>query len=173
MNPFKKFRRQPRRTNSIQLENRLTPVLSEGGVRLSEERRRRRDMTDGLVGPEHADSFPPQSAGTDLVGRTDSNDKAGTDPSMHSQVPINVPRQDEPDDLQGPRKRRTFLSNTFKPEDDQLTTDSGKPIAKKHKFTVMGQLKATIFNSWINVLLVAAPVGSKYFNRFSRSCTDS
>ncbi|EHA19964.1 hypothetical protein ASPNIDRAFT_39382 [Aspergillus niger ATCC 1015] len=159
VNPFKKFRRQPRRTNSIQLENRLTPVLSEGGVRLSEERRRRRDMTDGLVGPEHADSFPPQSAGTDLVGRTDSNDKAGTNPSMHSQVPINVPRQDEPDDLQGPRKRRTFLSNTFKPEDDQLTTDSGKPIAKKHKFTVMGQLKATIFNSWINVLLVAAPVG--------------
>lgn len=160
VNPFKKFRRQPRRTNSIQLENRLTPVLSEGGVRLSEERRRRRDMTDGLVGPEHADSFPPQSAGTDLVGR-DSNDKVGTDPSMHSQVPINVPRQDEPEDLQGPRKRRTFLSNTFKPDDDQLTTDSGKPMRKKQKFTVMGQLKATIFNSWINVLLLAAPVGSK------------
>ncbi|GKZ20413.1 hypothetical protein AbraIFM66951_002731 [Aspergillus brasiliensis] len=159
VNPFKKFRRQPRRTNSIQLENRLTPVLSEGGLRLSEERRRRRDMTDGLVGPEHADSFPPESADTDFVGRTDSNDKVGTDPSMHSQVPINVPRQDEPDDLQGPRKRRTFLSNTFRPEDDQLSTHSGKPMPKKHHFTVMGQLKATIFNSWINVLLVAAPVG--------------
>ncbi|RAK96574.1 calcium/proton exchanger [Aspergillus ibericus CBS 121593] len=157
-NPFKKFRRQPRRTNSIQLENRLTPIMSEGEVRLSEERRRRRDMTDGLVGPEHADSFPPQSAGTDLVARTDSGDKAGTDPSMHSQVPINVPRQDEPEDMQGPRKRRTFMSNMSR-LDDRLTSDLGKPIPEKRKFTVMGQLKATIFNSWINVLLFAAPVG--------------
>ncbi|OOF98648.1 hypothetical protein ASPCADRAFT_204432 [Aspergillus carbonarius ITEM 5010] len=158
-NPFKKFRRQPRRTNSIQLENRLTPIMSEGDMRLSEERRRRRDMTDGLVGPEHADSFPPQSAGTDMMARTESGDKVGTDPSMHSQVPINVPLQDEPGDMQGPRKRRTFMSNTLNPGDDRLTSDTGKPVAEKRKFTAMGQLKATIFNSWINVLLVAAPVG--------------
>lgn len=27
---------------------------------------------------------------------------------------------------------------------------------------MVGQLKATIFNSWINILILAAPVGSEY-----------
>ncbi|PWY82174.1 Ca2+/H+ antiporter VCX1 [Aspergillus heteromorphus CBS 117.55] len=154
-NPFKKFRRGPRRTNSIQLENRLSPVLSEGELRLSEERRRRRDMTDGLTGPEHSDTLPPQSAGTDQVTRIES-DKP--DPSMHSRDPINVPRADE-DTLDGrPRKRKTLNSMFGPTEDDRSMTDSSKPMPKR-KFTAMGQLKATLFNSWINVLLFAAPVG--------------
>lgn len=37
-------------------------------------------------------------------------------------------------------------------------TDMEKP--EPVKFTAGGQLKATLFNSWVNVLLVAAPVGS-------------
>ncbi|PYH88600.1 Calcium/proton exchanger [Aspergillus ellipticus CBS 707.79] len=158
-NPFKKFRRRPRRTNSIQLENRLSPILSESELRLSEERRRRRDMTDGLTGPDHADTFPPQSAGTDQVARTDSTDKA--DQSMHSHDPINVPRPDEGEALDGrPRKRKTTTMFGGGPdeEDGQSVASSDKPMPKR-KFTAMGQLKATLFNSWINVLLVAAPVG--------------
>jgi Ca2+:H+ antiporter len=31
--------------------------------------------------------------------------------------------------------------------------------SSKHNFTLGNQLKATIFNSWINLLLIAAPVG--------------
>ncbi|PYI17184.1 sodium/calcium transporter [Aspergillus japonicus CBS 114.51] len=159
-NPFKKFRAGPRRTNSIQLENRLTPVVSEGGLRLSEERRRRRDMTQGLAGPEHADTFPPQSAGTDQLNRIDSAEKADTERSLHSHDPINVPQADQPDETR-PRKRRTFLNNTFRSsaDEDRTAADSSKSMPDKQKFTAVGQLKATLFNSWINVLLFAAPVG--------------
>ncbi|PYH49252.1 hydrogen/calcium exchanger domain-containing protein [Aspergillus saccharolyticus JOP 1030-1] len=160
-NPFKKFRARPRRTNSIQLENRLTPVVSEGGLRLSEERRRRRDMTQGLAGPEHADTFPPQSAGTDHLNRVDSAEKADTERSLRSQDPINVPQSDQPDETR-PRKRRTFLNNTFhsSADEDRMVADSSKDsMPDKQKFTAVGQLKATLFNSWINVLLFAAPVG--------------
>ena len=33
------------------------------------------------------------------------------------------------------------------------------PKKPKQKFPVMGQIRATLFNSWINVLLIAVPVG--------------
>lgn len=41
----------------------------------------------------------------------------------------------------------------------ELSKSASKRSSKHSKFTVGGQLKATIFSSWINVLLVAAPVG--------------
>jgi Ca2+:H+ antiporter len=39
------------------------------------------------------------------------------------------------------------------------TARSSKKSLKHKKFTVASQLKATVFNSWINVLILAAPVG--------------
>ncbi|KAF7595109.1 hypothetical protein BBP40_007313 [Aspergillus hancockii] len=162
-NPFKKFRpRRPRRTDSIQLENNLTQTRTAGDVPLDEERRRRRDMTEGLMGPEHSDTFPPQSSGTDQVVRVDSTEKMGPEPSTHSNDPINVPGQVGPDQDQVgvPRKRRTFMSGFGgKSIDEETDSNSPKDVPDKQKFTAMGQIKATIFNSWINVLLFAAPVG--------------
>ncbi|KAH8434879.1 hydrogen/calcium exchanger domain-containing protein [Aspergillus melleus] len=164
-NPFKKFRARPRRSNSIQLENRLTPVRTAGDVRLSEERRRRRDMTDGLHGPGHADTYPPESAGTDRIGEADSVEKAGPEPSMRSNEPINVSYGDgdgmDVDEDGKPRKRRTFASR-FGDDDVEMSRDSSddpKGVADKQKFTAVGQFKATVLNSWINVLLLAAPAG--------------
>ncbi|OGM46313.1 sodium/calcium transporter [Aspergillus bombycis] len=158
-NPFKKFRRQrPRRTDSIQLESKLTPIRTAGDVRLDEERRRRKDMTDGLVGPEHSDSFPPESSGTDQV----TPDRAGREPSMHSNEPINISAQTglDEDQLGGPRKRRTFASGFGdKSLDGDTDSNSAKDVNEKPKFTAMGQLKATLFNSWVNILLLAAPAG--------------
>jgi Ca2+:H+ antiporter len=66
--------------------------------------------------------------------------------------------------------RKRFVSKFFKRgSDDQVPEDDGKPKKRpwykgktlKHKepFTVRNQLQATIFNSWINILLLAAPVG--------------
>jgi Ca2+:H+ antiporter len=65
--------------------------------------------------------------------------------------------------------RQRFISRfTRKKGDDEkdksrMSTGLSKSTSKKslkHKpFTVGNQLKATIFNSWINVLLIAAPVG--------------
>ncbi|PIG79502.1 sodium/calcium transporter [Aspergillus arachidicola] len=158
-NPFKKFRRQrPRRTDSIQLESKLTPIRTAGDVPLDEERRRRRDMTDGLVGPEHSDTFPPESSGTDQVNPY----RAGREPSIHSNEPINIPAQTrlDEDQMGGPRKRRTFASGFGdKYLDGDMDSNSAKDVKEKPKFTAMGQLKATLFNSWVNVLLLAAPAG--------------
>ncbi|KAF9887018.1 hypothetical protein FE257_010634 [Aspergillus nanangensis] len=109
-NPFKKFRARPRRSNSIQLESRLAPIRTADEVRSSEERRRRRDMTDGLSGPEHSLSFPPESSGTDHVSHMEGMDRAVQEPSMHSTDPINVPQNEAGDDEMGkPRKRKHFL----------------------------------------------------------------
>jgi Ca2+:H+ antiporter len=68
------------------------------------------------------------------------------------------------------KARKRFVSKFFKRSgsDDKVPEDSEKPKKRpwykgkilKHKpYTVRNQLQATIFNSWINILLLAAPVG--------------
>ncbi|GFF38968.1 vacuolar calcium ion transporter [Aspergillus udagawae] len=163
-NPFKKFRARPRRSNSYQMESGLAPVRTAGEVRMSEERRRRRDMTDGLAGPEHADTFPPESSGMDGLHRTESGEKSEPEPSMRSHDPINVTKQEGQDEIpEGkPRKRKTFMSGYgSRSEDGEAlsSAEEAKDVPDKQKFTAVGQLKATLFNSWMNVLLIAAPVG--------------
>jgi Ca2+:H+ antiporter len=121
-------------------------------------------MTEGLIGPEHSDTFPPESSGADQVARVDSAEKTFPAPSTHSNEPINVSGQVGPDEDQMgmPRKRKTFMSGFGgKSVDEETDSNSPKDVPDKPKFTAMGQIKATIFNSWINVLLFAAPVGSK------------
>ncbi|KAI9926704.1 hypothetical protein ASPWEDRAFT_721268 [Aspergillus wentii DTO 134E9] len=171
-NPFKKFKARPRRSNSIQLESGLSHRNTESALRLSAERTRRRDMTHGLGGPGHSDTFPPEASyGMDHigpVGRTASGGVVGgegekdEEPSMRSTDPINEGEGDGK-----PRKRKVFFGKGDGDEDveggDRSLTpvESGKSAASgdKQKFTVAGQLKATVFNSWINILLFAAPAG--------------
>jgi Ca2+:H+ antiporter len=66
------------------------------------------------------------------------------------------------------KARQRFVSKFFKHERDQEPEDDDRPKKRpwykgkilKHKpYTVKNQLQATIFNSWINILLLAAPVG--------------
>lgn len=63
------------------------------------------------------------------------------------------------------RKRKTGFAGVMEkmrphkdPERDEkkATDPSGK---QKQKFTAMGQFRATVLNSWINVLIIASPVG--------------
>lgn len=123
-------------------------------------------MTDGLHGPDHADTYPPGSAGTDRIGQVDSVEKAEPEPSMRSSEPLNASYVGgDGMDVDGmPRKRRTFTSK-FGDDDAEASRDSSddpKGVADKQKFTAVGQFKATVLNSWINVLLLAAPVGSMF-----------
>lgn len=143
-------------------------------------------MTDGLQGPEHSDSFPPESSlsraseghtrpNTASVSRAESSGGVeGPDLSMHSREPINVSFQDEQEerDLEGgPRKRKSLLGkwrNHGEGNGDETasaSTADGDPEDKeedKQKFTLVGQLKATVFNSWMNIFILAAPVGSEF-----------
>lgn len=123
-------------------------------------------MTEGLAGPEHADTFPPESSGTDGLHRAESAEKSEPEPSMRSHEPINVSNQEGQDEIpEGkPRKRKTFMSGygSRSEDGDALSSmEEGKDVPDKQKFTAVGQLKATLFNSWINLLLIAAPVGSE------------
>ncbi|KAL4754486.1 hypothetical protein BDW72DRAFT_127997 [Aspergillus terricola var. indicus] len=160
-NPFKKFRRSPRRTNSIQLESRLTQFSSAGAVRPEEEIRRNRELREGLGGPAHSDSFPPGTGTTvGSAARPESMEKAEQEPSMSSGDPINVSTRASPaGESEGiPRKRARFLG-LGEPPSEEGKEVSEDELRDKQKFTPVGQFKATVLNSWINILILAAPVG--------------
>jgi Ca2+:H+ antiporter len=66
------------------------------------------------------------------------------------------------------KARQRFVAKFFKHEKEPEPEDDDRPKKRpwytgkilKHKpYTVKNQLQATIFNSWINILLLAAPVG--------------
>jgi Ca2+:H+ antiporter len=57
------------------------------------------------------------------------------------------------------RLRRNKNNSENHTDTDLTTTTSSTSKKHRHKFTVQNQIRATLFNSWINVLLVAAPVG--------------
>ncbi|MCJ1311339.1 hypothetical protein MMC25_005010 [Agyrium rufum] len=68
----------------------------------------------------------------------------------------------------GPRQRKTGklggILGKFHHKDDEKSTDDiersdTKSSRKPPKFTFRNQIQATILNSWINVLIIAAPVG--------------
>lgn len=83
-----------------------------------------------------------------------------------------VDRQSTRPPSQEEKARRRFVSKFWKKGDKGRNTNSSDETEKpkkqpwykgkelKHKpFTVKNQLQHTIFNSWINILLLAAPVG--------------
>ncbi|BCS30228.1 hydrogen/calcium exchanger domain-containing protein [Aspergillus puulaauensis] len=156
-NPFKKFRRSPRRSNSIQLESRLAPTRTADAASPAEERRRNRELREGLGDPIHPDTYPPPTGMTaDSRPRTDSMDKP--DPSMNSSAPINVtPRGHDGIESNGKPRKRRFLGIGNRSDGDDREIPEEEP--DKQRFTAVGQFKATVLNSWINILLVAAPVG--------------
>ncbi|KAL2221648.1 sodium/calcium transporter [Thermoascus aurantiacus ATCC 26904] len=156
-NPFKKFRAHPQRSRTSRLESGLTPAHAEGDVRSSEERQRRREITSVLGEPGPAEGMDPARG----VEETVNNDRNELEPSPHSNEPINVSQGKDDADGNGPRQRRGPLAKLMHRNDDDvtLTLMDSKSDQGKQQFTVVGQLKATLFNSWINILLVAAPVG--------------
>ena len=146
-------------------------MRTAGELRTSEERARRRDMTLGLEGPQHADTFA-ESSYSGSVNRpntaSDGIDRPEPEPSMRSHDPINVSFNDE--DLEAgdreqtkPRKRRTLLGKADDDDDLEAASNSTEVTTEpdEQKFTVAGQIKATILNSWMNILIIAAPVGSE------------
>jgi len=93
----------------------------------------------------------------DGVGRERSSEKTVVDSQSTGRPPS---------EEQNARQRfiaRFQRNNSDEKDKSRSTTGLSKATTKqslKHKpFTLISQLKATIFNSWINILLLAAPVG--------------
>ncbi|KAJ5179857.1 hypothetical protein N7492_003067 [Penicillium capsulatum] len=141
-NPFKKFRRRPRRSPSIQLEDQGTS----------------RSFGD-FESPQSGEQPFPVTADSDQY-TAQSVDQKGP-PTAASQDPINV-SSSRGLDLEGEtggqtRKRGKFFKNFGRSSRDTESEDI-KDV-EGPRFTVASQLRATILNSWINVLIIAAPVG--------------
>jgi len=67
------------------------------------------------------------------------------------------------------KPRSRFQKLFRKKKQDQETERTASSLSEKSnkknkKFTVWGQLKVTVFGSWINVLLICAPVGIAIYN---------
>ncbi|QSZ34384.1 hypothetical protein DSL72_005976 [Monilinia vaccinii-corymbosi] len=100
----------------------------------------------------------------DFEKTTQNHDGRPSDPSVEETV---VGRQSSRQPSTEEKARRRFLSKWSKKEGGQVDGEEkkkkggifrGKDL-KHEPFTVRNQLKNTIFNSWINVLLIAAPIG--------------
>ncbi len=61
----------------------------------------------------------------------------------------------------GEEKKKRGLKSWFSKGKNEHEKDdnNGKDKKPKKKFTAMSQIRATLFNSWINVLLIASPIG--------------
>ncbi|KAL2853458.1 putative sodium/calcium transporter [Aspergillus pseudoustus] len=136
-NPFKKFRRRPQRTSSIQLENRLTPFATAGAVAPSEQIQRNREMREGLEGPTHADTFPTRPTTTDTARRESSLEKDEPEPSMRSNEPINISNHNrsESNSIGKPRKRKGLLGLGNRSENGDTETSAEDAPVDKQKFT--------------------------------------
>ena len=110
--------------------------------------------------PPHASTMPPTSAGPDgpFAGPRQIDWSLDSTPGTSETIVA-----DDAANENRPRKRKRGLLARFgkkSKEDDEATrTTTSSSKKDKQKFTFVGQLRATLLNSWINILLVAVPVG--------------
>lgn len=110
--------------------------------------------------PTHSKTMPPRSAGTDGPStthrRVDGNHEST--PGTSETIADGDAGNDN-----HPRNRKKGLLARFgkksKDDDEVQRTTTSEPKKNKQKYTLVGQLRATLLNSWINVLLVAVPIG--------------
>ena len=180
-NPFAKTRSRTRDPAQADEENGLRPPptnRSESELTPSIELLRR-SQKEALQQPKHADTMPSSSqpsSGKSPVERQPSVKDFSRDPEK-SQDSGTTESSTVPDSeatvvaesgvKEGkPRRRITkkfpFIGKTSSEGDadiKKLRTRSSLFRKDNHKFTAASQLRATLFNSWINVLLVFVPVG--------------
>jgi Ca2+:H+ antiporter len=163
-NPFKKFRPVSRHAEDVGPEDGLLPTRSEGDTISMAEQDRRRDATKDLPPPAHAHTSP-SSSGTQNEPRTQEAERSPE--STASGAPLASPDAAEYSPLDHRGRNISFGQSSKGTGLDSLIRNRTNS-SKKRKFTPLGQLKATLLNSWVNVLLFAAPAGSKSpFNLFS------
>ncbi|EEQ83210.2 Ca2+:H+ antiporter [Blastomyces dermatitidis ER-3] len=156
-NPFKKFRYRSMRSTESRAEDGLPRAQTESNTVSRSERDRREEMGSIFSAPRHAHTNPPASRKS--VGDVIEMTRAG---SMTNAAPLTTSKEEQQHEFLGTgasNKRRFFKSGgnhasaSMIPQEPE---DSGKD---KQAFTAVEQLKATLLNSWINVLLVMVPVG--------------
>jgi Ca2+:H+ antiporter len=163
MNPFRKTVRSNTWHNNDDLES---ATGAEDDTSLSNIQTEPIGSSSGLTGgddvrraskTDEVEMTNPQG-----VGRSSDPESATTGTTIVEKQSTRTPSAEE-------KARRRFVGRFFKRNKEAANPEDGdKPQKRawykgkilKHKpFTVRNQLQATIFNSWVNILLLAAPAG--------------
>ncbi|KAL9610782.1 MAG: hypothetical protein Q9167_004538 [Letrouitia subvulpina] len=167
-NPFGKIRPRRRDLSEEDEENAYRPKTnqSESHIVPSIEQDRISQNAEICSGPPHPNTMPTQrkppfpSPGvppeaSELNGQSEDSGPAPSAtviPETEAIVSNGAPK--------GPRRRWVDkFHKSGSEKDDIKRTESSKSKRPKQRFTFVGQLKATVFNSWINILLLMVPVG--------------
>ena len=170
MNPFRKIHSRIHdgiHTEGGNGEESGLRVRSETHITPSMELNRRTINQESYQGPIKSSSMPHAYAGmgtsSSNIGDTNlssepikesQDSEPATDDTVVAEEPsINQPRRRKPGFM------KFFSKKKQRDEEMQRTTTMDSKKTVPHQFTFVGQLKATIFNSYINVLLIMAPVG--------------
>lgn len=120
------------------------------------------------VPPKHASTMPPTSSGADntsLNSPIADVEKLQQCPDATERTNSTlVPDEPSPETATSqPRMRKAgrLLKKIHFGKGEKEDAQKGKRQKSKngHPFTFWGQVKSTLFNSWINLLLIMAPVG--------------
>lgn len=178
-NPFRKIRTRPKDPDQADEEHGLRPPLtnrSESEFTPSIEVQRKSQNLEALQQPKHADTMPsssqPSSGKSPVEGESSikdfSQDHEKSQDSGTTESSTVVDSEVKPEEKEGkPRRRLTSkfpFGKKHKTEEDgekaeKTRTRSGLFAKETQNFTAKSQLRATLFNSWINVLLVFVPIG--------------
>jgi Ca2+:H+ antiporter len=165
--------------NNLQRRHTADQVMSDGSIRRGDTHNV--DNAD-FAYPHHANTAPPESStssdtptsnGT-LVGQSDikpTGEKQSLPLDRDNSRSMSEKNVAEPEHK--PRKRLALMNllgapdRTKKDNSDLERSDTGETKKKRRpKISVVSQCKATIFGSWVNVLLICVPIGFalKYTN---------
>jgi Ca2+:H+ antiporter len=148
-NPFKKFRTRRR---TLPLGDGISHSKTESDMRTFPERQRRIQGNGDLGGPAESSTLPIEAPGTGRPKTEDSVDES-CDLSMNSANGHDLrQRSFRPKKKDSSPTLNEYTGETSRPSDPERDD--------KQKYTVAGQLKATVLNSWINLLLIFVPAGS-------------
>jgi Ca2+:H+ antiporter len=181
-NPFGK-RRPPKRLSDLERSqtgngSALRPVKTDNDFRSTTIENRRAEFGFPDSSSHHgAMSNPDAHLRIDENGAENLNIQRADSPSIQAPnkdtkvdgdvkssidgnaVLDNGVRRDNPINQEGTHERKTGLRAKLGGMFHEKEEKDDKDHKPKLDFTVMGQLRATIFNSWINVLFIASPVG--------------
>ncbi|CAD6579685.1 MAG: hypothetical protein ASARMPRED_009220 [Alectoria sarmentosa] len=178
-NPFRKIRTRNKDLNHDDEENGLRPLpmnRSESQLTPSIELQRRSQTLEILQQPRHADTMPsssqPSSGKSPVEGVSSvkdfSRDHEKSQDSGTTESSTVVDSETKCEEKEGKPRRRfinkfPFVSKSTKEEDGEEVkkprTRSGLWEKDTQTFTAVSQLRATLFNSWVNVLLIFVPIG--------------
>lgn len=146
-------------------------------IRKSRDEERRTDPENELHSPAHANTMPTTASGAvngpyskhgissigdekPLPEEKVSDEKFPDSTTGTSETAIAPSAEPVQEEVRHRKRKRLNIFSKFSKKGDKPDEEEDEKEKKpKQHFTAMSQVKATLLNSWINILLIAAPVG--------------